>query len=189
MSNQSDRVKRWRHNCKDRIITAMGGSCCICGYKKCQSALALHHLDPNQKDFGFGTVRANPKNWQVLVAELRKCILLCHVCHCEIHEGLISVPADVSRFDESFTDYKKLEQEEKEKITPLLTACPVCAKMKPSHLINCSLSCSGKAKRKIDWDSLDLKEILKEKTVVALAEELNCSDAAVHKRLKKLGLK
>jgi len=30
---------------------------------------------------------------------------------------------------------------------------------------------------------------LKTKSVVQLSEELGCSDAAIHKRLKKLGLK
>jgi len=189
MSKQSESVKRWRFNCKERIVVAMGGACCICGYNKCQSALALHHLDPNEKDFSFGAIRANPKNWLALVVELRKCILLCNNCHSEIHAGMTIIPVDAPRFDESFVSYKRIEEIVKEKETTTLTPCLICTKLKPNYLINCSLECAGKAKRKVDWDSIDLVGELKIKSIVALAEELNCSDAAIHKRLKKLGLK
>lgn len=184
MSKQSEAVKLWRKHCKERIIIAMGGSCCLCGYNKCQSALALHHLNPEEKDFSFGAIRANPKNWNSLVEELRKCVLVCHVCHSEIHEGLTIVPASAPRFNESFANYKNLEKSEK-----LLTPCPVCGKLKPEHLINCSLECAGKANRKVDWDNVDLLKELETKSVLKLAEELGCSDGAIHKRMRKLGLK
>lgn len=49
MSIKSEYVKKWRKTAKLRIIEAMGGECCICGYKKCPEALALHHLDPSKK--------------------------------------------------------------------------------------------------------------------------------------------
>lgn len=184
MSKQSDKVKRWRKNCKARIITAFGGKCCVCGYDKCQRSLALHHIDPNEKDFSFGQIRANPKNWSNLVEELRKCVLVCHNCHCEIHENLIDVPSNAPRFNENFADYKSLEEKIEE-----LTPCLICNKMKPAYLKNCSYECSAKSKYKVDWDSINLQEELKTKSIVKLAEELGCSDGAIHKRLKKLGLK
>lgn len=108
MSKQSDRVKRWRKRCKERIITAMGGSCCICKYNKCQSSLALHHLDPKKKDFRFGGIRANPKSWDKIVDELRKCVLVCHNCHNEIHEGMTKVPLNAPKFNEEWKDYSKI---------------------------------------------------------------------------------
>jgi hypothetical protein len=185
MSKQSEKVKRWRKACKARIIKAMGGGCCVCGYNKCQSALALHHLDPNEKDFGLGVIRANVKSWATIVNELRKCILVCHICHCEIHEGLISVPNNAPKFDEKFADYKALEVGAEDIMTP----CPVCQKLKPADLKNCSLACAGRAKYKVDWDNLNLAEELKTKSIVQLAEEIGCSDAAIHKRMRKLGLK
>src|ERR1700688_4794367 len=100
MSKQSEKVKRWRKRCKERIIEAMGGQCCVCGYNRCQWALALHHLDPAQKDFGLGTIRANAKSWASIVEELRKCVLVCNNCHAEIHEGMVVVPNDAPRFNE-----------------------------------------------------------------------------------------
>jgi hypothetical protein len=184
MSKQAEAVKKWRRSCKERIITAMGGKCCVCGYRKCFAALALHHLDPSQKDFSFGKIRANPKSWEVIVAEIRKCVLVCHNCHSEIHVGMAVVPSNAPRFDEAFADYKSLESEEK-----ILTPCPVCGILKPAHLVNCSLECAGRSRYKVDWDHIDLAEELKIKSVVELAEELGCSDAAIHKRMKKVGLK
>lgn len=185
MSKQSERVKAWRKRCKSRIIEAMGGKCCVCGYNKCQSALALHHLDPSKKDFGLGAIRANVKSWITIVSELRKCVLVCHICHCEIHEGLALVPDDAPSFDEKFTDYKVLEDQASDIMTP----CPVCEKLKPAHMKNCSLACAGRARYKTDWDKVNLKEEIKTKSIVQIAEELGCSDGAVHKRLRKLGLK
>jgi hypothetical protein len=184
MSKQSEAVKKWRTNCKRRIIVAMGGSCCCCGYNKCDKALALHHLDPSQKDIAFGAIRANPKNWNSIVEELRKCVLVCHNCHSEIHAGIRDVPSNAPKFDETFADYKALENKPEE-----LSACPVCGKLKPICFKNCSLECSGRSKYKVDWDNINLTEELKMKSIVQLSEELGCSDAAIHKRLKKLGLK
>jgi len=185
MSKNSEAVKRWRRNCKNRIIVSLGGKCCVCGYDRCQEALALHHLDPSQKDFSFGAIRANPKNWQALVAEIKKCVLVYHNCHSEIHAGLIEVPVNAPRFNEDFEDYKSLE----EKIEELLTPCPICGKLKPEHLKHCSRECSGRSRYKVDWDKVDLEIELKTKSIVELAEQLGCSDGAIHKRLKKLGLK
>jgi hypothetical protein len=184
MSKQSEAVKKWRTNCKKRIIVAMGGACCCCGYNKCDWALALHHLDPTQKDISLGAVRANPQNWNLIVEELRKCVLVCHVCHSEIHAGIRIVPIDASKFDEKFADYKALENKPEE-----LSACPVCGKIKPIHLKNCSTDCAHRSRYKIDWNSIIFIEELKKKSIVQLAEELGCSDAAIHKRMKKLGLK
>ena len=109
MSKASNYVKAWRKNSKKRIIESMGGSCVICGYNKGQSGLALHHLDPKSKDFGLGAVRANIKSWNKIAEELKKCILVCHNCHSEIHENLIKIPSDVKRFNENFIEYKKIK--------------------------------------------------------------------------------
>jgi len=109
MSKQSEYVKSWRKRSKARIIESMGGSCAICGYNKCVSALALHHLDPNSKDFNLSDALKNAKSWDKIVNELRKCALLCHNCHCEVHEKLINVPEDAPKFNEELFDYKNKE--------------------------------------------------------------------------------
>ncbi len=106
MANKSEYVKRWRKKCKQRIIDAMGGSCVICGYNKCHSALVLHHLDPSKKDFELGSIRANPKNWNAIVNELQKCVLVCQNCHCELHENKTSIPNNHAIFNEKYSSYK-----------------------------------------------------------------------------------
>jgi len=182
MTINSEKVKAWRKRTKNRIICAMGYKCCICGYNKCQSALVLHHIDPSQKEFSFGAIRANSKSWAKIVIELRKCILLCHNCHSEIHEGLIFIPNDVPLFNEEFVSYDK-------DLKPKYDKCPICKKNKKIKLKYCSRLCTYKSFWKIDWDSINLQIELQKKTVSQLARDLGCSDNAIYKRLRKLGLK
>ena len=54
---------------------------------------------------------------------------------------------------------------------------------------HCSYKCAHISTRKVDWDSIDLKELIKEKSVLQLSRELGVSDNAIHKRLKRMGLK
>lgn len=168
----------------------MGGSCVICGYNKCTGSMALHHLDPSKKDFALGALRANPKNWNLLVVEIRKCVLVCNNCHGEIHFGNAIVPNNAPRFNEKFADYKNLLVEEGgTKITEKFSPCPICKNLKLDYKKYCSAACSSRSRYKVDWDNIDLATEIKTKSNIQISEEIGCSDAAVYKRLKKLGLK
>ena len=112
MSENSERVKRWRKNTKIRMVDAFGGKCCICNYDKCHSNLAFHHLDPSEKDFSFGAIRGSAVSWDRIVVELRKCVMLCHNCHGEVHDGMTQLPDTLTRFDESFAKYKLIERKQ-----------------------------------------------------------------------------
>ncbi len=160
----------------------MGGKCQICGYSKCDNNLALHHIDPKNKDLSFSDLRANPKSWELIVNELRKCVLLCHNCHGELHANVIELPKEFAIFNEEFVDYKPKTFVEYDK-------CSICGNDKEIFKRYCSLECSGKSKRRFDWDSIDLKTLYDCTPIIRIAEMLDVSDAAVHKRLKKLGLK
>jgi hypothetical protein len=105
MSISSDRVKKWRKDTKSYMVNAMGGKCICCGYNKCNEALEFHHLNPEQKKFGFGKIRANPTTWNIIVEELKKCILVCANCHREIEAGLIQAVFD-STFDVKYEQIK-----------------------------------------------------------------------------------
>jgi hypothetical protein len=111
--------------------------------------------------------------------------MVCHNCHSEIHGGVTVVPDDAPKFNEIFADYKALERANRNTMDP----CPMCGVLKPTHLKNCSHQCAGKSLYRVDWDCVDLVKELQTKSAVQLAGELGCSDAAIHKRLKKLGLK
>lgn len=181
MSNKSEYVKKWRRNTKKRIVDAFGGKCCICGYDKCVEALELHHLNPKEKEFSFGNIRANIQSWGKIVNELKKCICVCSNRHKEIHYMKIEIKTPIM-FNEEFTEYRKEKHIEHDK-------CPVCKKDKPIVNKYCSKSCAAKMSRKVDWDNIDLKLMIEQKMpYVLIAEKIGVSDVAVRKRAKKLGL-
>jgi hypothetical protein len=179
MISSNERVKRWRNQTKSRIVKAMGEKCVCCGYKDCDAALSLHHLDPSKKEFSFSKIRANPKSWQKIVAELRKCILVCCRCHQEIHAGFRVLPDNLIKFDEDFVIYKQPQ---------IMDDCPICGNKKMPYNKTCSYQCAGKITQKVDWNKIDLTEMLKTKKISLIADELGVSWNAVKKRVKKLGL-
>ena len=83
---------RWQRNfeaaqrrleAKERAIAYLGGKCRICGYDRCPSAMAFHHMDPWEKDFEI----SSRVSWEKAKPELDKCVLLCFNCHQEVHAG------------------------------------------------------------------------------------------------------
>lgn len=107
MSAKSKDVTRWRIRTKENLLKAFRSRCCVCGYDRYQGALEFHHLNPNEKDFSFGSVSSI--SWERLVAEVRKCVVLCSCCHKEFHAGLIDLPETIQKFDESLLTYVKYE--------------------------------------------------------------------------------
>jgi len=81
-----NRVERGREY-KSKCVEYKGGCCEKCGYKKSNSALEFHHVDPSQKDFGIGGQRRT-KFDDITKLELDKCLLLCANCHREEHERM-----------------------------------------------------------------------------------------------------
>ena len=73
--------KRW-------LVDFFGGSCQICGYcKDCPAAYDFHHRDPALKEFEIGS-QGLLRRWDEVLAEVKKCVLLCCRCHVELHSGL-----------------------------------------------------------------------------------------------------
>jgi hypothetical protein len=95
-SCRSEQVARWRRNAKDDLVAAAGGRCSLCGYSKCLGALHFHHLDPRTKSFGLA-MRGHTKSFSKLLAEARKCILLCANCHAEVERGVTTISDDLLR--------------------------------------------------------------------------------------------
>jgi len=184
MSDRSEAVKRWRKTTKTRMVEAMGAKCQCCGYDKCVDAMDFHHLDSMQKDFGFGKIRANCQSWKMIVAELRKCILVCAVCHREIHAGIRQVPENFQHFDEKYADYRELAKLDD------FEPCPVCGEKKSKRQITCSPACGAKMRYGNRWDTIDVINLVEDKkmTYTAIGLKVGCSDAAVKKRYLKLKL-
>lgn len=177
MSISSERVKQWRLKTKDKMVQSMGGKCQCCGYNKTNKALAFHHINPNEKDLGFGDIRANPKSWAKIVEELKKCILVCHNCHSEIHDGIRDLPKKYAIFDEEFSNFEKIIEYDQ---------CPVCKSNKPIKQKFCSVKCSQTNRRKVDWESIDLLDLLSKHSISELEKMLGISNAAIYKRRDKI---
>lgn len=158
---------------------AFGSKCAECGYNKSLSALDIHHLDPEEKEFGIGRIRANPKSWNKIVEELRKCVLLCANCHREVHAGDLEFSNNWARFDEAYANYKKPEQE-------IGGHCPCCGSEKPKSQKTCSRKCSSKLTGTIDWDQYDLHELTSKYSFEKIGRIIGCSGAAVKKRYIKI---
>jgi hypothetical protein len=182
MNKKSEKVRRWRHRFKQRVVDSMGGKCQICGYDRCNAALELHHLNPSEKELSLGSLSASPKGWKEhAVPELRKCILLCSCCHREFHSGYVELPDTFARFDESYLDYMYSND--------LTSACPVCSKQKPNLEKFCSYLCSSKAANRNNWDTVDLEKFIKDgKSYAEISKILNFSSESIRRRAKKLGI-
>lgn len=55
-------------------------SCQLCGESD-PRVLDFDHLNPAQKSFGIARAIANCLNWQMILAEIDKCRILCSNCH------------------------------------------------------------------------------------------------------------
>ena len=84
-------VAKQRRKIKTMAIEYKGGRCQVCGYKKYQGALDLHHLNHNDKEFGIGD-KGYTRSWEKVKAELDKCVLVCANCHREIEAGVTQLP-------------------------------------------------------------------------------------------------
>ena len=79
----SCKVNERRFALKAKIVALLGGKCADCGYGRCLSALHVHHLDSDDKDFGISGAHA--RSWASIETELGKCVLVCANCHTERH--------------------------------------------------------------------------------------------------------
>ena len=97
-------TKKWKPTCKacekadkvesyEKLISDLfpNMACNICGYNKCKNALEFHHIDPQAKEYSIASFRYTPRNKEVMIAELKKCVLLCANCHREVHAGVTKI--------------------------------------------------------------------------------------------------
>lgn len=62
--------------------------CIICSEDE-PTVLEFHHIDPSEKDFQIA--EGAHRNWEKVVGEINKCVVLCSNCHKKVHAGLISL--------------------------------------------------------------------------------------------------
>jgi hypothetical protein len=79
-------VRRRRRKVKRVLVEEAGGGCARCGYDRCLSALAFHHVEPADKSFALSH-RGIGRSIAKARAEAAKCVLLCANCHAEVEAG------------------------------------------------------------------------------------------------------
>lgn len=136
MSNY-DAVKRWRSNAKSRLVACFGGKCGICLNHYPDAVFDFHHIDPSKKHF---QITASVKPWRKIIAEAKKCAMLCSNCHRLLHAGFAVLPEKIASLDESAIVGTELEI----KSGVDFKNCPICEKLIPITRKTCSLKCSGK---------------------------------------------
>jgi len=182
-----EQVKAFRKRRKKYIVDSLGGACGICGYDKCSAAFDIHHIDESEKSFDISGKMS--KKWSELVAELRKCVLLCANCHRELHHGIASLPLNIKRFDESFSEYalpNEAYSPNSKRSKRKLTYCPICGNKKISRNNTCSKKCMLEREAK-KWSSIDLESLLNTHSRESIGRMIGVSGNSVLKRSKKLG--
>ena len=76
---------------KLKLVELKNGCCEICGYDKNLAVLTFHHTDPKIKSFNLDLNNISQKHWGKVLEESKKCQLLCHNCHHEIHHPSLSL--------------------------------------------------------------------------------------------------
>jgi len=92
-----EKVKAWRKNTKVKLVEGFDNQCSLCGLQDDPVVYDFHHLDSDAKEFALSS---KIMSWENLVAEAKKCVMLCSHCHRKIHMGMASLTKPIS-FDES----------------------------------------------------------------------------------------
>lgn len=108
MANTVKKVLDWRRRTKERMVNSFGGKCGICKQTFPNEVFDFHHLNPEEKELKLTSLMVNGNSWEKIVKELKKCVMLCANCHRQVHSKHLQINEDIIRFDESFTEYKKL---------------------------------------------------------------------------------
>lgn len=151
------------------MVASMGGACQICGYSRCNDALEFHHLDPTSKEFSFGELRSNPRRIGELLRELKKCILLCSICHKEVHAGLAEVPKTYAKINPNIFGWYETENGFE-------------------RLINDKIKVVNVNKLKFEISPEELVQLMKTNSLVAIGKMFGVSDNAIRKRAKKFDI-
>lgn len=192
MSSNSEAVKACRRNKKDLILKSMGSCCAICNFDV-PEALVIHHIIPKDKTLSFGNIRANNINWTAVVAELRKCILLCANCHNIIHAKGLENYNFTSSFNEEYAFSQRIPKAHLVD-TIFIRKCTICGTvLKHTQVSCCSESCrvihNKNTRQKVNWDT-ELPNIYRLRnidklTYKAIGKIYSVSDRTISDWLKK----
>lgn len=171
-------VKDSRKRRKEDIVYIMGGCCQLCGYKKALTALDLHHLKPEEKDFSIGTILN--KDWETMKNEIQKCILVCANCHREIHEGLVTQELKTSYDNNKANEVSKQIERLKHHQDKYCFNCGAIIGSKAQYCPKCANQLRQKVERPTREE---LKQLIRNESFLGIARLYNniITDNAVRK--------
>lgn len=173
-------VLKHRAKRKEEIVYVMGEKCQICGYSKCIKALECHHINPEEKDIDFGNLC---QNWEKLIEELKKCILVCANCHREIHDDIKNYKDLPSSFNEERA--KEISQKINNLKNHTVTYCKNCGTIITKSAEMC-IECTHTLARKVERPSYEeLKQDVSRMSMCAVGRKYGVSSNAIRKWLKK----
>ena len=178
-------VQRDRWKARKLAATMLfGGACDVCGYDKNLACLDFHHLDPAQKEYVFHEVVKRP--WDEVLAELKKCVLLCKNCHGEVHNPeMAKEKIDIGCANRNL-DKDKIPAGQR--CLMATGTCPVC-KNDVFGTKYCSIKCSHMVQRRVERPSREqLEKDINELSWVAIGRKYGVSDNAIKKWAKSYQL-
>ena len=82
-----EKQRRNRQERKRKAVQYLGGKCVDCGLQTdFMSVYDFHHKDAETKSDRVAELISHYRSWEIVQAELDKCILLCSNCHRIRHE-------------------------------------------------------------------------------------------------------
>lgn len=187
--NNYKRIKDYRQRTKQRLVEIFGGKCQLCGYNKSIAALDFHHLDPSKKDFAIGNTPIH--NWEKVLEESKKCILVCANCHREIHAGLLDIKnIELTFSEEKAKYYSNLVRKAKHKELFYCTDCgKEIARPKNSKIEHRCIQCAAKNRRVIERpDRKTLKILVRKNPIKIVGQYFGVTDNTIRKWLKSENL-
>ena len=150
----------FKRRIKQAAFYACDSKCCICGFDEDYCGLYdFHHLDPEEKEFGLNTITCKI---ETAIEEIKKCIMICPICHRKIHYGIITeIPNSCFSEDKFWEKYNELS---------------------PQGAHQRELQKMEKPTRE------ELKNLIRNQTMTSVAEKYNVSIAAIKKWCIKFNL-
>ena len=86
--------------------------CCLCGWKKYDYGLDLHHNGDDAKiDTVANLLNRGQYGMGILCQEISKCVVVCACCHRAIHHGDAILPKDTKTLNFAYKDRKIVVRE------------------------------------------------------------------------------
>ncbi len=161
------RTAEKRRERKQKLVEMSGGKCIMCGYARCLAALSFHHRNPEEKKFGLTVSGLGANTWKAIIAEWKKCDLLCRNCHAEIEYKPIL---------EVVTERLHRQRHVRPKV---FRRCVVCRK-KTVNRKYCSPLCCHMAQRRVKRPTKrQLKQLIQNMSWCAIGRKYGVSDNAI----------